>query len=63
MRSPRVIVLLLGVLAAVIVLRRQRASRGEHVDLYYEDGSMVSLEDGAGDAERLLAVARDALRH
>jgi hypothetical protein len=62
MRSPRLIVLLLGALAAVIALRRQRASRGEHVDLYYEDGSMVSLEDGAGDAERLLALARDALR-
>jgi hypothetical protein len=62
MRRPNVIVLLLGVLAAVIVLRRQRASRGEHVDLYYEDGSMVSLENGAGDAERLLALARNALR-
>jgi hypothetical protein len=62
MRRPSVIVLLLGVLAAVILLRRQRASRGEHVDLYYEDGSMVSLENGAGDAERLLALARNALR-
>ncbi len=46
--------------AAVLVRRRVSGSR-ERVELYYEDGSMTSLEDGSPDAERLLAFARDAL--
>ena len=29
--------------------------------LYYDDGSMVTLERGAPDAEQLLALARSAL--
>jgi len=33
----------------------------ERVHLYYDDGSMVTLERGAPEAERLLAVARSAL--
>jgi hypothetical protein len=56
---------LLGVIAAagaVVLLRRRKLSRGEHVDLYYEDGSMISLENGSPDAEQLLSLARDALR-
>lgn len=56
--------LVLGVLAAVagaVLLRRRTISRGEHVDLYYDDGSMISLENGGPDAERMLAIARDAL--
>jgi len=46
--------------AAVLVRRRVGGSR-ERVDLYYEDGSMSSLEDGSPDAGRLLGFARDAL--
>lgn len=52
---------LVGAAAAVILLRRKKISRAEHVDLYYDDGSMISLESGAPDAERLLGLARDAL--
>lgn len=44
-----------------MLLRRRTISRGEHVDLYYDDGSMMSLENGAPDAERMLAIARDVL--
>ena len=45
--------------AAVLVRRRIGGSR-ERVDLYYEDGSMTSVEDGSPDAERLLGFARAA---
>jgi hypothetical protein len=31
------------------------------VHLYYDDGSMVTLERGAPEAEQLLAAARSAL--
>ena len=37
------------------------ARRRERVHLYYDDGSMVTLEPGAPQAERLLALARAAL--
>jgi hypothetical protein len=44
-----------------VLLRRRTISRGEHVDLYYDDGSMISLENGTPDAQRMLAIAREAL--
>jgi hypothetical protein len=50
-----------GVLAGVAWARRTGARRRERVDLYYADGSMVSLGDGSPDAERLLSLGRDAL--
>ena len=46
--------------AAVLVRRSVGGSR-ERVDLYYEDGSMTSLENDTTDGERLLGLARDAL--
>jgi hypothetical protein len=52
----------LGAAGAVALLRRRTAERREHVDLYYDDGSMLSLERGAPDAAPLLQLARDALR-
>ena len=33
----------------------------EHLDLYFEDGSMLSLDSGSPEAERLLPFARDLL--
>jgi hypothetical protein len=62
MGRPSLVALLLGALAVIILVRRQQTARGEHVDLYYEDGSMVSLENGASDSEGLLETARNALR-
>jgi hypothetical protein len=50
-----------GMLAGAAFVRR-RSARQERVDLYYEDGSMVSLSNGSPDAERLLPLAREILR-
>ena len=46
---------------AAFVLRRRAAGARERVDLYYEDGSMATLEAGDSDADALLTHARDAL--
>jgi len=50
-----------GMVAGAAFIRRQAAQR-DRVDLYYADGSMVSLTHGAPGAERLLPLARDILR-
>jgi len=46
---------------AAIVLRRRAGSGRERVDLYYEDGSMATFEDGEPEALALLGHAREAL--
>jgi hypothetical protein len=60
----RSVALLLGVaggmLGSAAFVRRRGALR-ERVDLYYEDGSMLSLANGSPDAERLLPLAREIL--
>jgi hypothetical protein len=56
---------LLGVVGGMLVgatFVRRRSAQRERVDLYYEDGSMVSLSNGSADAERLLPLAREILR-
>jgi hypothetical protein len=50
-----------GMLAGAAFVRR-RTVRRERVDLYYDDGSMISLSNGSPDAERLLPLAREILR-
>jgi hypothetical protein len=50
-----------GMLAGAAFIRRRSVAR-ERVDLYYEDGSMISLSNGSPDAERLLPLAREILR-
>jgi hypothetical protein len=57
----RLLALLLLVGGPVLYLSRRRDGRRERVHLYYDDGSMVTLERGAPEAEQLLAVARGAL--
>jgi hypothetical protein len=55
-----------GVASGVIIgaaFVRRRSIRTERVDLYYDDGSMVSLSNGSADAERLLPLAREILRN
>jgi hypothetical protein len=55
--------ILVGVaFAGLVVYRRRFASRRERVDLYYEDGSLVSLEQGANGASGVLPLASDVLR-
>ena len=46
-----------GSLAGSLLLRRRAARRRERVDLYAEDGSMISHAEGTPEAERLLAIA------
>ena len=58
-RSTVLIAAIAGGLA--YLLRRRRRPRGERVDLYYDDASMVSLEAGVRPADRLLSLATDAL--
>ncbi len=50
-----------GMVAGAALIRRQAAQR-DRVDLYYADGSMVSLTDGSPATERLLPLAREILR-
>ena len=47
--------------AGLALFRSRRRVAAERVDLHFADGSTISLSDGAGDAERLLARARDVL--
>ena len=61
----RKLVALLALVAAWIagaaLLRRASRPRRDRVDLYFDDGSMQSLSDGAPEAARLLPLAREAL--
>jgi hypothetical protein len=63
-RKPRVLtgfMLVAGTLAGAILYRRRFARREERVDVYYEDGSMVSLGEVSAESDRLLPLARDVL--
>jgi hypothetical protein len=51
---------LAGSIAGAVLLRR-RARRKERVDVYFEDGSMISLSDGSADASTILPLARRIL--
>ena len=50
----------LGSAAGALLLRRRDRSR-DRVELYFEDGSLVALAQGAPEAERLLLHARALL--
>ena len=50
-----------GSAAGAVLYRRRAARRRERVELYFGDGSMVSLTDGSPDADRLLGPARELL--
>ena len=56
-----VLALLGGWAAGIALLRRTAGRRRERVDLYFEDGAMQSLSNGAPEAARLLLLARAAL--
>jgi hypothetical protein len=64
MRPRRLLALAAALLGSTLgaVLLRRRARRGRaRVDLYFDDGSLVSLTSGAPEAERLLLHARELL--
>ena len=54
------VVLVLAVVGAWLLLRRR--SEAEHVVVAWGDGSELELEPRSPERERLVAVAREALR-
>jgi hypothetical protein len=50
-----------GIFAGSVLFRRSFARRRDNVDVYFDDGSMMSFAEGSAEAEQLLAVARDVL--
>mgnify|MGYP001106648598 CR=1 FL=1 len=50
-----------GSAVGTVLYRRRAARRRERVQLYFGDGSMISLTEGSPEAERLLAPARELL--
>jgi hypothetical protein len=55
------VILVAGSVAGSVLYRRRSARRLERVEIYAEDGSIVSLPEGTGDLEHVLALARDCL--
>lgn len=55
------LVLLLGATGGFALLRRRARHARERADLYFEDGSMVSLDERSPEAMRLLPLGRDLL--
>ena len=58
-RLLALVALLGGALAGFALLRRAGGGRRERVDLYYDDGSLVTLNES--DGASLLGIARSAL--
>ena len=50
-----------GSIVGGVLYRRRTARRRERIDLYYDDGSMLSLSRGSPDVARLLPLAREVL--
>ena len=50
-----------GLVAGSVLYRRTVARRRERVDVYFENGSMITFDDGSPAADTLLPIARDAL--
>jgi hypothetical protein len=46
---------------SVFIFKRKRERNASRADLYFEDGSMLSLAQGAPEADRLLPLAVEAL--
>jgi hypothetical protein len=59
--TRRSVLVVLAALAGAVFLLRRRKRTAARVDVYYEDGSMLSLERGTPQADRMLALAADAL--
>ncbi len=56
--------LLFGVLIGLFLgaaFIRRRTAQAERADLYFEDGSMLSLSNGSPGADRLLPLARQII--
>jgi hypothetical protein len=51
----------IGSAAGAVLLRRRAARSRDRLELYFEDGSLVTLAQGAPEAEPLLLHARELL--
>jgi hypothetical protein len=60
-RALGALALLLGVSVAAALFRRACRKERERVDLYFDDGSVISLGASRPDAARLLPLARRVL--
>ena len=60
MRRGLVLTALTGAAAAGALWRRRRTS-AERVELHFDDGSMIALDERRDDARALLECARDVL--
>ena len=64
MRSRNVLTGLLlgaGSAAGTLLFRRRLARRRDRLELYFDDGTLVTLAQGEAEADRLLARARELL--
>jgi hypothetical protein len=50
-----------GIFAGSVLYRRSNGRRRDRVDVYFDDGSMVSFVEGTPEAEKLLRVAHGVL--
>jgi len=50
-----------GSLAGSLIYRRRTVRQRERVDLFAEDGSMVSIADSSPQATELLSLARELI--
>ncbi|MDX6506596.1 MAG: hypothetical protein QOG06_1240 [Gaiellaceae bacterium] len=51
----------LGSTAGAVLLRRRSGRRRDRAELYFDDGSLVTVAQGSAEAERLLVHARELL--
>jgi hypothetical protein len=51
-----------SVAGSALIFKRKRERNASRADLYFEDGSMLSLTNGSPGADRLLPLARDVIR-
>jgi hypothetical protein len=57
----RLLALAVLIAGPLLYFTRRRDERRERVNLYYDDGSMLTLERGLPGSERLLELARASL--
>jgi hypothetical protein len=60
----RSVAAVVGVATGMLIgaaLGRRRSIRAERADLYFEDGSMLSLSNGSPGADRLIPLARQII--
>jgi hypothetical protein len=50
-----------GALAGTVAYRRSSDRRRDRLEVYFDDGSMVSFVEGSPEADRMLPIARNLL--